>query len=240
MNEKSLVIAIDGPAGAGKSAAARLLAQRLGLAYVDTGAMYRAVALLALEAGIPLPPRGPDKELLIQWARDLEMHFSGPPLAPQVFLGAREVSMALRGEEVSRAASLVSAIPEIRQELVQRQRALGAQGAVVEGRDIGTVVFPEAPVKFFLTARPEVRARRRLEELAKQGRAADLRVVTEEIRQRDLRDSSREVAPLRPAPDALVVDTSDLSLEAVVSHLERVTRQRLGPRLAGSRACHQP
>lgn len=221
------MVAIDGPAGAGKSAAARLLAQALGLPYVDTGAMYRAVALLALEEGIVLPPNEEGKARLVALARSLEVRFGGSPTSPRVWVGDREATAALRREEVSRAASLVSAVPEVREELVRRQRAMGARGAVMEGRDIGTVVFPDARVKFFLTARAEVRGKRRLEELQKQGIHADLAAIVEEIRERDLRDSTREVSPLRPAADAIVVDTSDLSLEEVVAKLAELTRERV-------------
>lgn len=222
-----MVVAIDGPAGAGKSAAARLLAQELGLPYVDTGAMYRAVALLAIEEGIILPPTEEGKARLVALARNLQVRFGGTPASPKVWLGRRDVTTALRREEVSRAASLVSAVPEVREELVRRQRAMGERGAVMEGRDIGTVVFPDARVKFFLTARPEVRGKRRFEELAKQGVEADLEVIIEEIRERDARDSTRKVAPLRPAADAIVVDTSDLTLQEVVAKLTELTRERL-------------
>lgn len=227
MVEEPLVIAIDGPAGAGKSAAARLLAQRLGLSYVDTGAMYRAVALLALEEGITLPPDEEGKARLVLLARNLDIRFGGTPTSPRVFLGPKDVTAALRREEVSRAASLVSAVGEVREELVRLQRAMGQRGAVMEGRDIGTVVFPQATVKFFLTARPEIRAQRRRDELEKQGESADLEAIIAEIRERDLRDSTRPVSPLRPAPDALVVDTSDLTLEEVVGKLYSLTHQRL-------------
>ncbi|MGC8916486.1 MAG: (d)CMP kinase [Thermoanaerobaculum sp.] len=227
MGEQPLVVAIDGPAGAGKSAAARLLAEKLGLPYVDTGAMYRAVALLALEAGIALPPDENGKAQLVAFARNLDVRFGGTPANPKVFLGARDVTAALRREEVSRAASLVSAVAEVREELVRRQRALGGRGAVVEGRDIGTVVFPQAKVKFFLTARPEVRAQRRLGELEKQGTETNFAAIVAEIRERDLRDSTRPVSPLRPARDAIVLDTSDLTLDEVVATLLEYTRARI-------------
>lgn len=189
--------------------------------------MYRAVALLALQEGIALPPDEQGKARLVLLARTLDVQFAGTPTSPRVFLGSKDVSAALRREEVSRAASLVSAVPEVREELVERQRAMGHLGAVMEGRDIGTVVFPQAKVKFFLTARPEVRAQRRRDELEKQGVKADLAEIIGEIRERDLRDSTRQVAPLRPAPDALVVDTSDLTLEEVVEELIKLTHQRL-------------
>lgn len=222
-----MIIAIDGPAGAGKSAAARLLAQRLGLPYLDTGAMYRTLALRALEEGIPLPPEGNGVSRLVALARQLPICFAGTAGEPRVFLGGRDVTEAIRSEEVSRAASLVSAVPEVREELVARQRQLGEGGAVVEGRDIGTVVFPDAPVKFFLTARPEVRAQRRQAELAGRGRLADLEQIVSEIRERDLRDATRPVSPLQPATDALVVDTSDLDLQQVVDLLYRLVREKL-------------
>lgn len=189
--------------------------------------MYRAVALLALEEGIALPPDEQAKGRLVLLARHLDVRFGGTPTSPKVFLGGRDVTSALRREEVSRAASLVSAVPEVREELVKLQRALGRHGAVVEGRDIGTVVFPQAKVKFFLTARPEVRAQRRRDELEKQGVKAELAEIIGEIRERDLRDSTRQVAPLRPAPDALVVDTSDLTLAEVVEELVKLTHRRL-------------
>lgn len=240
MAGKPIVVAIDGPAGAGKSAAARLLAQELGLSYVDTGAMYRAVALLALEEGIPLPPDEAGTARLVALARSLEVRFGGTPTSPKVWVAGRDVTTALRREEVSRAASLVSAVPEVREELVRRQRALGERGAVLEGRDIGTVVFPEAPVKFFLTARPEVRGQRRLDELAKQGVKADLKAIIEEIRERDARDSTRAVAPLRPAADAIVVDTSELTLQEVVARLAELARQRLRAPAEGAPAHLEP
>ncbi|MGQ9495630.1 MAG: (d)CMP kinase [Thermoanaerobaculaceae bacterium] len=224
------IIAIDGPAGAGKSAVARLLAARLGLSYVDTGAIYRALALLAVEAGIPLPPDGAGVQKLVNLARQLRIRFGGTTEEPKVFLGDREVTSALRNVTVSKASSMVSAIPEVRAQLLPLQRALGEKGAVVEGRDIGTVVFPDAYMKFFLTARPEVRAQRRLRELRASGSNVDFTSVLEEIRQRDLRDATREVCPLRPAADAIVIDTSHLRLEEVVQELTKLVLQRQGVR----------
>ena len=227
---EKLIIAIDGPAGAGKSAAARLLAARLDLPYVDTGAIYRALALLAVEAGIPLPPDEAGVRKLVHLAWQLRIRFGGTTQEPKVFLGDREVTSALRSVTISKASSIVSAIPEVRAQLLALQRALGKKGAVVEGRDIGTVVFPEAFIKFFLTARPEVRAQRRAQELRVSQANVDFASVLEEIRQRDLRDATREVCPLRPAADAIVIDTSDLRLEEVVQELTKLVLQRQGVR----------
>jgi len=215
-----LLIAIDGPAGAGKSAAARELAVRLGLPYLDTGAMYRAVGLLALRAGFG-PGLGPgDHAAVAALARRLEVRFTGDPRTQRVMLGEEDVTDALRTPEASEMASVVSAIPAVRRELVVRQREVAAErGGVVEGRDIGTVVFPGAPVKVFLTASPEVRARRRYEELVKRGVAARWEDVLAEQRERDRRDSTRSDSPLRPAEGAKVLDTSGMTLAEVVAAL---------------------
>jgi cytidylate kinase len=219
----ALLIAIDGPAGAGKSAVARELAVRLGLPYVDTGAMYRAVALLGLRAGIGEPLDEAGRRRVTELAATMEIAFEGDPRTQRVLLDGADVTAALRSPEVSHMSSVVSALPGVRHELVRRQRALaGAHGGVVEGRDIGTVVFPGAPVKIFLTASPEVRAGRRFEEL--RGRGVDVRwedVLAEQI-ERDRRDASRPDSPLRPAPGAVIVDTSGLSLAEVVERLRRL------------------
>jgi CMP/dCMP kinase len=215
--ERRLLIAIDGPAGAGKSATARELAVRLGLPYLDTGAMYRAVALLARRAGL-----GPDldaegRRAVVVFAERLGVSFSGDPRAQRVILDGEDVTAALRAPEVSQMASVVSAIPEVRRQMVRRQRELAARsGGVVEGRDIGTVVFPGATLKVFLTAEPEVRARRRFDELARRGMTASWEDVLEEQRERDRRDSTRPDSPLRPAEGAVIVDTSRLTLPEVV------------------------
>jgi len=215
-----LLIAIDGPAGAGKSAAARELAVRLGLPYLDTGAMYRAVGLLALRAGFGPGLDPGDHAAVAALARGLEVRFSGDPRTQRVRLGDEDVTDALRTPEASEMASVVSAIPAVRRELVVRQREVAAErGGVVEGRDIGTVVFPGAPVKVFLTASPEVRARRRYEELVKRGVAARWDDVLAEQRERDRRDSTRSDSPLRPADGAKVLDTSGMTLAEVVAAL---------------------
>jgi cytidylate kinase len=214
---RRLLIAIDGPAGAGKSATARELAVRLGLPYLDTGAMYRTVALVARRAGLGPELDADDRRTVVVCARRLGVGFSGDPRAQRVTLDGEDVTEALRAPEVSRMASVVSAIPEVRREMVRRQRELAAPtGGVVEGRDIGTVVFPDATLKVFLTAEPEVRARRRLDELARRGVAASWEDVLEDQRERDRRDSTRRDSPLRPAAGAVIVDTSRLSLAEVV------------------------
>jgi cytidylate kinase len=213
-----LLIAIDGPAGAGKSATARELAVRLGLPYLDTGAMYRAVALLALRAGLGPELKSEGRQAVAEIARRLGVGFRGDPRAQRVMLDGEDVTEALRLPEVSQMASVVSAIPEVRREMVPRQRELAAPtGGVVEGRDIGTVVFPDATLKVFLTAEPEVRARRRFEELARRDQAVRWEAVLDEQRERDRRDSTRPDSPLRPAEGAVVVDTSRLTLQEVVA-----------------------
>lgn len=215
-----LIVAIDGPAGAGKSAVARELASRLGVPYLDTGAMYRCVGLLAARAGLAAPFDAAARERLGDLARTLDVRFSGDPRAQRVALGGEDVTAALRTPEISQWASLVSAVPDVRRALVPRQREVAARsGGVVEGRDIGTVVFPGAPFKFFVTARPEVRARRRYDELAARGVPAAWEDVAAEQRERDLRDASRADSPMVPAADAAIVDTSDLSLDQVVAAL---------------------
>jgi cytidylate kinase len=209
-----MVIAIDGPAGAGKSSVARAVAEELGFTYLDSGAMYRCVALAALEAGIALG----DGDALGSLAGELEIGLDGR----RVLLGARDVSAAIREPGVTAAASQVSVHPQVRKAMVARQRQLIAAGSyVAEGRDIGTVVSPEAPLKVFLTASDEERARRRAAETGE-----DFESVLDAQRRRDARDTEREHGALRAAEDAVELDTSSMSLEEVVGRIVGFARER--------------
>ena len=217
---KTITIAIDGPAGAGKSTLARRLAGRLGFLYIDTGAMYRAVALWARRLGVAWD----DAARLEQLARESRIEL-GPD--GRVSLNGEDVSEAIRDPEISEGASRVSAIPGVRRALVEKQQQMGRQASVVmEGRDIGTVVFPEAEVKIYLDATPEERARRRMKDLAARGVAADFAQVLEEMRRRDQRDSTRADSPLRQAPDAIYVDSTGMSEDEVEQALLKIVRER--------------
>jgi cytidylate kinase len=233
MPPRPFIVAIDGPAGAGKSSASRLVAARLGFAMVDTGAIYRAVALAATRAGVALD----DDAQLAALLPTVEIRFAPAPGAgggQRVLLGADDVSQEIRTPAMSLGASKVSARPVVRVGLLQLQRRLalapGNAGVVLEGRDIGTVVFPDADAKFFLTASPEERARRRHAELRAKGDPSSYEEVLADQLRRDRDDSERALSPLRPAPDALVVDTSGIALEAVVDRLVREVKTRLGAR----------
>jgi cytidylate kinase len=218
-----MIIAIDGPSGAGKSTLGRMLARELGLLYIDTGAMYRAVALAVTKAGVSTT----DEEAVAEVARRAEVTLTGDPERLQVRLGGRDVSEEIRTEQVGHTASVVSAIPAVRRELVRQQRELGARGGVVlDGRDIGTVVFPSADVKFFLTARAEERARRRFEEERAKDQDQTFEDTLADIAARDRRDTTREDSPLRPAPDAVTVDTTGLSIQGVFERMMEVVRRR--------------
>ena len=220
---KPFIIAIDGPSGAGKSTLGRRLARELGLLYIDTGAMYRAVALAVAAAGVEASDAGAVAEV----ARRAAIRLEGDPEALRVTLDGRDVSEEIRGESVGHAASVVSAIPEVRRELVRRQREMGASGGgVLDGRDIGTVVFPSADVKFFLTAVPEERARRRLDEERSRERTQSFEETLADINERDRRDSTRDDSPLRIADDAVVIDTTELSVEDVFQRMLQVVRER--------------
>ncbi len=219
------VIAIDGPAGAGKSSVSREVARRLEFQYLDTGAMYRCVGLAAKEAGVSLDdPKGLEPLLAC-----LSMAFRGP----RVLLNGRDVTDQIRTPEIDRAASRVSALAEVRRRLTELQRAMAQeQDLVAEGRDMGTVVFPHAELKVFLTASPEARARRRWLQLRQGGVEIPLERLMEEIEARDRADSSRAIAPLRPAEDAVVVDTTAMEQEEVVERVVELARSRI-PGLTG-------
>ncbi len=230
---KALTVAIDGPAGAGKSTVAKRLAACLGYVLLDTGALYRCVALAAKRASIDWNDEAAVASLAQQLAHDGAILLQPDADAERgfrVLLGGDDVSQAIRTSDVSMGASRVSAIAAVRQALLDLQRSVGRAGAVVaEGRDIGTVVFPEAEAKFFLTASVDLRARRRQAELEQDGSAVDISVVRAEVVQRDQQDSQREHAPLRQADDAVLVDSTDRSVEDVVAEMQRVVQQRAQP-----------
>lgn len=233
MASRAFIVAIDGPAGAGKSTASRAVAARLGFAMVDTGAIYRTVALAATRAGIALD----DDARLTQLLPTIEIRFA-PTTATdggqRVLLGPEDVSQEIRTPPMSLGASKVSARPVVRAGLLELQRRLalapGNAGAVLEGRDIGTVVFPDADAKFFLTASPDERARRRHAELRARGDPSTFEEVLADQLRRDRDDSERAAAPLRPAPDAIVVDTSGVPLDEVADRLVREVQARIAAR----------
>ena len=212
-------VAIDGPAGAGKSVVAKAAAKDLGFIYVDTGAMYRAIGLYVLRQG-KKPFSAADVVPLLPEIKE-ELRFSDGE--QHIFLNGEDVSALIRTEEVSMAASDVSAIPEVRAFLLDRQRELAETNDVImDGRDIGTVVLPDAKVKIFMTAKPEVRARRRFLQLKEKGIEADMEAVLEELRQRDYNDSHRAAAPLKQAEDAIYLDNSDFSLQEDIENMKRI------------------
>lgn len=229
-----MIVAIDGPSGSGKSSAARAVAARCGLTYLDTGAMYRSVALACLKRGVDPD----DAEAVAGVARDVRIEFAPAGDGQRVLVDGEDATAAIRTPEVERAVSPVSANPAVREAMVALQRAVGERGGVVaEGRDIGTVVFPSAEVKVFLSASPEARARRR----AVQRGGGDLargrdvpvaaeaeRAVLEDLVRRDEYDSTREASPLRPAKDAVRIDSSDLSFDEVVDRIVRLVEAAEG------------
>lgn len=223
------VVAMDGPSGTGKSTVSRRLAAVCGAAYLDTGGMYRALTLAVLRAGLDGTEADAEK-VAVDAVTDLESVTD--PAAPATLLAGEDVEAEIRGAAVTGAVSAVSAVPAVRTALVERQRALIEKavaahgGIVVEGRDIGSVVVPDAPLKVYLTASEEIRAARREAQDRKAGRAADHRTVLADVRRRDRLDSTRKTSPLHAAPDALVLDTDHLSVDDVLTELLRLVEDR--------------
>lgn len=213
-----MIVTIDGPAGTGKSTVARMLAERLGFEFLNTGAMYRAVAYACLQRQTDLT----DEQAVSEIAYALEIFFSNNRL----LLGNCDVTEAIRSQEVTLSASIVAANPAVRRRLVELQRHAG-QGTnlVTEGRDQGTTVFPDAECKFFLTASPEERARRRQRELEQKGNLIPLEILLEQQQLRDLRDETRACSPLQPAPNAVIIDTTEMTLDYVASRLVQLVQQ---------------
>jgi CMP/dCMP kinase len=221
-----IVVAIDGPAGTGKSSVSKGLAHELEARYLDTGGMYRMVTLAVLRAGIDPA----DAEAVAQIASAVQMSVDYNPDGDRYFLAGEDVSAEIRGDEVTTTVSAVSSVPAVRTRLValQRQMAAGPGNVVVEGRDVGTVVLPDAPVKIFLTASAETRARRRNDQNVAAGLPDDYDGVLADVRRRDHLDSTRSVSPLRAASDAVIVDTSDMTEAQVIAHLLELVKQRSG------------
>ena len=218
---KRIVVAIDGPGGAGKSTVARRVAEKMGCIYIDTGAMYRAVALWASRLGVDLA----DGLRLEQLAAAAEIHFEAG--SSRLLLNGEDVSEEIRAPRMSQAASMVSSVGGVRRALVAKQRAMGAESSVVmEGRDIGTVVFPDAGVKIFLDADPRARAERRVRELREKGLEADASEVARELGERDERDSRRADSPLLQAPDAIYLDSTALTPDQVEQAILKIIRDR--------------
>ena len=230
MVEKKNIITIDGPSGAGKSTISKLLAARLHYTYLDTGAMYRVVGLQVARSGLDLEDDDA-RENLVALLAGLEMTLApgGEDQETRAFLKGEDVSGLIRTPEMAMVASRVSAEQEVRKKLTEMQRAIGTKGAIVaEGRDMGTIVFPEARYKFFLDASPEERARRRQKQLQEQGCKVDYDEILTQIRKRDRDDSTRSLAPLKPAPDAIVIDTSQMSIDEVVLFMLAAVNKKAG------------
>ena len=216
-------IAIDGPAGAGKSTIAKAVAAKLGIIYLDTGAMYRAVAYAALKKGIDVK----DPEGVAQLLENLEMDIRYENGVQNVYVNGENATPYLRTPEMSKAASDISALPVVRYKMVELQREFAAKyDVVLDGRDIGTFVLPDANCKFYMTASPEERAKRRFEELTAKGETCDYNAVLQDIVKRDYNDSHREVAPLKQADDAYYLDTTELSIAEVTERVEKIVKER--------------
>ena len=211
-----MIVAIDGPVGSGKSAVGRRVAEALGLAFVDSGLMYRVVGMLAVEQGLDLD----DADVLTRLAGATTVHFAGPC----VRVGHRDITGQVYAPDLSAAASQVAQVPGVRLAVVAQLRAMGRGGVVMAGRDIGTVVFPDADHKFYLTASADVRAGRRARQIEQRGERADPEALRVEVEERDRRDAGRAVAPMRPADDAMIIDTNDLDLSDVVAEVLRSVR----------------
>jgi len=218
-------IAIDGPSGAGKSTLSKDIASSLGIVYIDTGAMYRAAALACQRAGIAIKEQPEDA---VKTVKACNIDLTAEADGQHIFLNGEDVTGLIRTPEISMGASDVSAIPEVRIFLVELQRALAeTRDVIMDGRDIGTYVLPDAPVKIFLTATPETRAKRRFLELTERGTPCDYETVLQELKQRDLNDSTRAFAPLKPAEDSILVDTSELTYQESLEKLLAIIKERV-------------
>lgn len=216
-------VALDGPAGAGKSTIARRAAAELGFVYVDTGAMYRTIGLYCLKNNIDIH----NADAVTAGLPSVKLHLAFEEGEQHIYLGDEDVSSQIRTEQVSMAASVVSSISEVRAFLLELQRGLAkTDNIIMDGRDIGTVVLPDAEVKIFLTASPEARAKRRTLQLEEKGETADYETILRDIIQRDSNDSNREIAPLKPAEDSILVDTTELDLEQSINKVIEVIRER--------------
>lgn len=218
-----MIIAIDGPSGSGKTTLGRMLARALHLLYIDTGSMYRAVALAVLESSISAT----DDVAVGSLAKRIDIDLAGDPDTLRVTLGGRDVTEEIRNEEVTHMSSVISAIPAVRRAMVERQRELGRRGAVLNGRDIGTVVFPDADVKFYLTASPATRAERRFNECRERNLALTFEQTLAEMESRDQRDTGRIDSPLAIADDAIVIDSTGLTIEEVCARMLDVVRAKV-------------
>ena len=225
---KNLIIAIDGPSGAGKSTLGRMLARALNLLYIDTGSMYRAVALAVMESSISAN----DDVAVGSLAARVDIDLEGDPDSLKITLAGRDVSEEIRSEDVTHLSSMISAIPAVRRAMVARQREMGKRGAVLNGRDIGTVVFPDADVKFFLTAIPEERAQRRFAEEREQDPKTNFSETFADMNERDRRDTSRADSPLKRADDAIVVDSTGLSIDEVFGQMMATVQEKTSHKAA--------